>query len=513
MQSSNKTIAKNTIILYGRMFITMFVGLFTSRVVLKTLGIEDFGLYSVVSSVVTMCVFMNGALASSTSRFLTFEIGGGNFDKLHKTFCTTLSLHLIFSFVLLIILETIGLWLLSCKLNISESRQISVFWAYQAVVFTTVLSISQVPYTALVISHEKMKVFAYMSIYDVSAKLGVAYLLYFSSFDKLRTYATLLLVVQVSSMVFYRLYCVRNFKEARYVIMLEKSILKPILSFSGWSLVAAGSIMLLNQGLVLLFQRFFGPSVVAAQAIAFSVQGQVMAFAANFRMAVIPQIVKRHASGEKNNSKELLKQSTVFSFFLISLFGLPVLMNCTAILKIWLGQVPEYSDRFLQLVMLGTFFSIFDISFYTVLYTVGRLRENAMANLIGTGIVFPLILLYLYSGCSPIAVFFVLLCKEIVIGVIVKPFLVMRIDNNYTIYDLRDIFMPCIKVFGVGLFFAMLIQKVSPESTIAGCLKILLTLLSTLGVIYFIGLPVGIRSRFLQYIYTNLKMIFERKNS
>jgi len=321
---NNKTIAKNTIFLYFRMLITMLIALYTTRVVLQILGIDDYGLYAVVGGVVGILSFLNSALSASTSRFLTFELGTGNFEKLKRTFSTLLSLHIIITIAIVILAETAGLWFVYNKLVIPLERMNAALWVYQLSVLTAVVSMTQVPYNASIISHEKMKVFAYASIVEVSVKLGIVFLLQFGNMDKLILYAILLCLVQISMALFYRFYCISRFNETRYKFIIDMDIMKSVGGFSGWSLFAQASIALNAQGTNIITNMFFGPAVVAARAIAVQVDMAALQFISNFRTAVNPQIVKKYAAEDYIGSKKLLLNSAKFSFYLILLLGLPI---------------------------------------------------------------------------------------------------------------------------------------------------------------------------------------------
>lgn len=255
--SSNKTIVKNTAFLYFRMMLTMIISLYTSRVILQILGVDDFGIYQAVGGIVGFLSFINSALSTGSSRFLTFELGVGNLEKLKRVFSTTLTVHIVIALVIIIIAETVGLWFLYNKMIIPPERMNAAVYTFHISILTAVFTLTQVPYNASIIAHEKMSVFAYMSIVEVSAKLLIVYLLGIGSIDKLKLYATLLFVVQISLMIFYRYYCGKHFKETVYHLIFDRMIFKSIASFSGWSLFANSAIALNNQGILLLLNMFF----------------------------------------------------------------------------------------------------------------------------------------------------------------------------------------------------------------------------------------------------------------
>ena len=289
---SNKRIAKNTIFLYIRMIFILGVSLYTSRVVLDKLGVDDYGIYNAVAGVVAMLAFLNNTLSTGTSRFLTFDLGRGDASKLKQTFSTAFFTHLILALIVVAVLETIGLWFVENKLVIPPERMHAAKWVYQISILTTFIAITQVPYTSAIIAHENMKVYAYVGVFEAVAKLVIVYLLSISPMDKLVFYAILVAVVQLLVAFGYRVYCVRNYEESRISATFEKSTFKEMLSFSGLGLVANVSYILSSQGLVVLINMFFQPAIVAAQAVGNQISAAMMQFVNNFKTAINPQIIK-----------------------------------------------------------------------------------------------------------------------------------------------------------------------------------------------------------------------------
>lgn len=445
MESNNKRIAKNTALLYVRMMLIMFVTLFTSRVVLQVLGVSDFGTYQAVGGVVGLMSFINGALSTGSSRFLTFELGTGDSEKLKKTFSTVFTAHIALAVFVVLIGETVGLWFVYNKLVIPESRLDAALYTYHLSIITCFFTISQVPYNASIISHEKMNIYAYMSIIDVVLKLIFVYSLYISPWDKLVVYSTGLALITVGMMVFYRVYCIRHIQECRYKFILDKEILRNVLGYSGWNLFANTSLALTQQGTTILINMFFAPSVVAARAIANQVNGVANQFINNFRTAVNPQIVKRYAAQDYDGSKKLLLNSTKYSYYLMLVLALPIFMVAEQLLQLWLGQVPPYSVPFLQLIIVTSLFQVFDTSFYTALYAKGKIRENAMISPTLVFLCFPIIYIFFKLGFSPMSCAWVMLINYILLGLVVKPILIIKIVD-YNVKDILSVFIPCLKV-------------------------------------------------------------------
>ena len=445
MNSSNKTIAKNTVFLYFRMMITMIISLFTSRVILQVLGVDDYGIYQAVGGVVGFLCFVNNALSTGSSRFITFGLGEDNPQKLKNIFSTTLTAHVILAMVIIMFAETIGLWFLHNKLVIAPNRLETAKFVFHLSVVTTFFSLTQVPYGACIIAHEKMSVYAYFSIIEATLRLLVVYLLTIGEFDKLKLYAFLLCLIQIGLMLFYRIYCICHFEEAKFRLFVDTKLFKEIACFSGWSLFASLSRALNGQGILILLNMFFPPAVVAARAISLQVNSAVNSFVSNFQTAANPQIVKRYAAKDYEGSKRLLLQTTKFSFYLMFLFCLPICFGAKRLLMIWLKIVPEYTVIFLQLVIIQSLFCVFDTSFYRALYAKGRLKENALISPTLGFIQFPVIYLLFKFGFSPVALSWACLITYAMLGLIIKPILIIKIVD-YKWRDIFSVFIPCLKV-------------------------------------------------------------------
>ncbi len=325
-QENNKRIAKNTMFLYVRMFFIMAVSLYTSRVVLSTLGVDDFGIYNVVGGVVSMFGFLNGALAVCTQRYLNYELGRGDANRLQKVFITSLTIHALISIIVVILAETIGLWFLYNKMTIPDARMNAAFWVYQFSIITTVVLMMSVPYNAAIIAHEKMSAFAYISVLEVILRLAIVFLLQIGNFDRLIFYAFLMLVVQMSIRVIYGLYCNKHFCETKFRMLWDGTLFREMLGFSGWSIFGNLAGVASTQGLNILLNMFFNPIVNAARGISVQVQNALMQFSVNFQTAMNPQITKSYATGDYNYMHGLIYRSSKFTFFLLYLFSLPIIL-------------------------------------------------------------------------------------------------------------------------------------------------------------------------------------------
>lgn len=349
--SNNKKIAKNTILLYIRMLLTLVVSLYTSRVVLATLGVVDFGLYNVVGGVVVLFTVLNAAMGNASHRFITYALGKEDKFELENVVSATCQIHWIIAGIILILSETVGLWLLHYKMVIPESRYVAVEMVYQFSIIACIVSVTNVPYNAMIISHEKMGAFAVISIIDVLLKLLIVFLIQISTIDRLVMYAALLLFVGILDRVFYRCYCYRHFEEARNIKFQKVPQLHAMLSFAGWSLIGNLAHIGYTQGLNILLNVFFGPTINAARGIAVQVQSAVIGFVNNFQTAVNPQIVKSYAQGDYHRLHSLIITASKFSFYLLYCMVLPISIEIKIILSTWLKDVPDYTTLFTVLTL------------------------------------------------------------------------------------------------------------------------------------------------------------------
>ena len=353
---STRRIAKNAVMLYIRMFFTMIVGLYTSRVVLNTLGVEDYGTYGVVGGVVAMLGFLNASMSGATSRFLTFELGRGEKKRLADTFSSALIVHFGIALIVFVLAETVGLWFLTHKLVIPVGRMTAAHWVYQLSILSAMLGITQVPYNATIIAHEKMDVYAYVEILNVTLKLLIVYLLTIGNFDKLILYAVLVFAVSVLIMMVYRIYCIRHFSESHFHWTWDKSILKPLISFSGWNLYGNMGGVFQQQGTNFVINFFFGVAMNAAVSIGLTVANTVNQFASNVMIAFRPQIIKKFSVGDKEGMSALTILAIKIIMFIYCLVAIPVFIEVHNLLEIWLVDVPEHSAVFCRLFLISIFF-------------------------------------------------------------------------------------------------------------------------------------------------------------
>ena len=410
-----RRIAKNALMLYIRMFFTMVVGLYTSRVVLHTLGVEDYGTYGVVGGVVAMMGFLNAAMGGATSRFLTFELGRGDKKRLADTFSSALIVHVGIALVVLVLAETVGLWFMTHKLVIPEGRMTAAHWVYQLSIVSAMLGITQTPYNASIIAHEKMGVYAYVEILNVTLKLLIVYLLTIGNFDKLILYAILVFAVSVIIIMVYRIYCIRHFEETHFRWIWDKSILKPLLSFSGWNLYGNMGGLFQQQGTNFVINFFFGVVMNAAVSIGLTIANTVNQFASNVMLAFRPQIIKKYSVGDKQGMSDLTILAIKIIMFIYCLVAVPVFVEVHNLLEIWLVDVPDHSAVLCRLFLISIFFETIRYLLIIDIHASGNVKLVSFI----AGTVFILIpfvtYFFFYLGLSVEAAFVILIVANVIL--------------------------------------------------------------------------------------------------
>lgn len=485
--SNNKRIAKNTLLLYMRMLFMMAISLYTSRVVLNTLGVVDYGVYNVVGGVVAMFGFINGSMSSATQRYITFALGRGDMVRLRTVFSTALQIHFLIAFLIVVLGETVGLWFMYTQMQIPSDRMDAAFWVLQCSIVSTVVMIVSVPYNADIIAHEKMSAFAYISILEAVLKLAIVYALVISPFDKLIFYALLILAVQLLIRFCYNHYCNRHFQESKYSHVWDKKLFKEMTGFAGWSMFGNLAGVLFGQGLNMLLNVFFGPVVNAARAVAVQVQSAIQQFVGNFQMALNPQITKTYARGEMEDMHKLIFRSARFSFYLLFFLSLPVLFETDFILTVWLKTVPENTVIFLRIMICTSLIYTLANPMIIANQATGKVKKYQMVC--GTILLMILPVSYgcLKFGCPAYSVFIVHFCMEAVAQlarmIMLRPLIDIR---------LRDYFI-CVysRVFAVvvlAVIVPFLVYKSLDNTVIRFFTVCIACVLSVCSVVYTVGL-------------------------
>ncbi|WP_028904494.1 lipopolysaccharide biosynthesis protein [Prevotella sp. P6B4] len=508
MASDNKTIAKNTMALYFRMGITMLVGLFTSRVILQVLGVTDMGINATVGGVVAFAGFLNAALSNGTSRFLTVALGKGDKEELKSTFSTCFWVHFGLALILVLLVETVGLWFLYNKLIIPADRMDAAVWVFHLSVISMVATMTQVPYGACLIAHERMDMYAYTSLIDVFLKLMIVYALTLFDVDKLKLYSTLFFCTSMGMLLFYRWFCATRFEECRVDFKFDKRVFKPILVFSGWQLFANISISLNSNGILMLLNMFFSPAVVAARAISLQVNSYATQFMTNFRTAANPQIIKKYAAGDYEGSKHLLLESTKYCYYMMLMLSLPIYLLSYQLLYLWLGQVPEYCDIFLKLVVIQSLFQIFDTGLYTAIYADGNIKWNALTSPTIGFIAFPVVYVLFKFGASPIALSWVFIVVFVILGCIQKPLILIKICG-YTFRDFIPMYWSCLKVTIISTVIPVMydcwIRIQTDNQYLIFFSVVVISVLSVCASSWCFGIDASMREKVIQFVKNKIQ--------
>lgn len=488
IQSNNKRIAKNTFLLYIRTFFVTIISLYTSRVVLNTLGVEDFGIYNVVGGIVAMMAVLNTAITSSTQRYLAYELGREDTIKLRNVFCTCINIYAILSGLLLILAESVGLWFLNNQLVIPVERLTATNYVFQISVFTCINSLLFSPYNSMIIANERMDFISYVSIADAFMKLGIVYLLTVSPFDKLICYSSLLLIESLLYTSVCRILCLRKFSASRYVFYWNYSLFREILMYTGWNFLGAISVFIQTQGINILLNMFFNPVVNAARGIAYQVNNALMQFFNGFIVAVTPQITKSYAKKDWEEFFKLVMRSSKYSFFLILFCSLPVFLEAPFVIHLWLGQVPDYVVPFFRLIIIITAIDALSFSLTSVINANGNIKENQILVSMITLLNIPISYLFLKQGeYSPTIVYVISLCLSFAC-LLAKLYGVGRLMPFPFVRYFKEVILRILFVTVLSFGVSQYVQSLILPTFYHSFLIIMLTVVFSLLLILFVGI-------------------------
>lgn len=484
--ANNKRIAKNTLLLYFRMLFLMLVSLYTSRVILNALGVEDYGIYNVVGGVVTMFSMLSGSLSAAISRFLTFELGRGDYKKLHKIFSSSVTIQIAIVLVIMVLAETIGLWFLNEKMVIPSERLTAANWCYQFSIITFAISLISVPYNAAIIAHERMSAFAYISILEALGRLSVAWCILQSPIDRLIFYGGMVALVGFIIFLIYMVYCKRHFDECTYHLIYDHDLLKQMFGFAGWNFIGASSSVLRDQGGNIILNLFFGPTVNAARAIAVKINSVVNGFVSNFMMALNPQITKSYANGNHEYMFKLIFQGARLSYYILLILCLPIILNTHYILVSWLKLVPEHTVLFVQLTLLFAMSECLSYPLVTAMLATGNIRNYQivvgglqMLNL-------PVAYFCLYMGAIPESVVIV----AIILGqccLAARLFMLHKMIGLKIISYLKQVYFNVVIVTILSSIIPFVVTQYFSESIISLIVNSIIAFSCTILVEFYIG--------------------------
>ena len=488
LHTNSKRIATNSLYLYFRMLLLMVVSLFTTRVVLQSLGVQDYGIYNVVGGIIAMFGIIRGGLSDASQRFLTFEIGLGENGNPQRIFSGCIELHFVLGIIIVLLAEPIGLWFLYNKLQIPEQRLDAAFWVFQISVISAFIIFVSIPYNSLIIAHERMKAFAMITIIEAGLKLFIAYaILLIDNGDRLIVYAVLILFVQIINRFCYTIYSHRHFKESRFKFVFDLGFFRQIGGFAFWALFGNMAYVLVNHGLNLLLGTFFLPVVNAARGISVQVQGAVDRFVSGFQTAVNPQITKYYASGSLQEMKQLVFRSSKMSVFLLLLPIIPIWLEVDYLLSFWLTKVPAYTSGIIRCLLIVTLFNALSYPLSVAAKATGNIKLFESTVVATKLMVLPLSYVILRYGCSPIAVFVVYVIvylMSLVVNLLVSRKLFTLSLSSY----FKAVIGPIMVVLSVSVLCPILLFVLMPDSFFRFLLIVLLSLLITSFSIYYFGM-------------------------
>ena len=497
--ANNKRIAKNTLLLYFRMLFLMLISLYTSRVILNALGVEDYGIYNVVGGVVTMFSMLSGSLSAAISRFITFELGTGDKEKLKKVFSSSVTIQIGIATVVFVLAETVGLWFLNEKMVIPGERMTAANWCFQFSIMTFAVNLISVPYNAAIIAHEKMSAFAYISILEAIGKLSIAWLIVINPIDRLIFFAAIVAILAVIIRLVYGMYCRRYFEECTYHFVYDHDLLKRMFGFAGWNFIGASSAVLRSSGSDIILNLFFGPTVNAARGIAVKMDSVITQFVSNFMTALNPQITKSYASGDREYMFKLIFQGARYSYYILLLLAMPVLLNTHYILVVWLKLVPAHTALFVQLILIFGMSECISNPLVTAMLATGNIRNYQilvgglqMMNL-------PVAYLCLYLGAIPESVVIVaIIISQCCLAV--RLYMLRGMIGLKVRQYLKQVYFNVIAVTVIAAFFPVLMAYNMPESFV--------TLIATSAIsvvcVVLSELYVGSNSKERAFVYQKL---------
>lgn len=503
--SNNKRIAKNTIFLYIRMLLIMVVTLYTSRVVLATLGIEDFGIFNAVGGIVAMMGFLNSSMANAVQRFLSFEMGKQEVRNVRAIFNVSLHAHIGIAIIVFVIMEIGGIWFLNHKMNIPIDRMLAAHWVFQSTIIVAIISILQVPYNALIIAKEQMNIYAYVSIVEVLLKLGIVYLLVLAGSDKLISYSILTSIVSFIICITYVIYCKKKYKESELYFVKDTKSLRQLMGFASWNMLGEIAWIFTGQGVNILLNIFFGPVVNAARGVAYQVEGAVMKFVQSFQVAMNPQIIKTYAANFHEQTMSLVYMGTRFSYYLVLVLSTPLYFEIDYILSIWLEEVPPMTADFCRLILICGLVQTCSNLFATVAKAYGKIRNYQLVISFILMCNFPLSYLMLYLGFSPMSTVGVAILIQAV--VLFARLWLMKGMIKYSIRDfLSNVLLPLLLV----TFFSVIVPYVISHTMSSGLSRFLCNLIATELIMIAIIYTIGLRQNERQLVWKSIVKIKDK---
>ena len=484
---ANKRIAKNTMLLYVRMGVMMIISFFTARITLEALGVVDYGINNVVGGLVSMFSLISSSLSSSVSRFMTFGLGKGDKNELNTIFSTSVNIHIILSIIVVIAIETFGIWFLNNKMVIPVERLTAAHWVLQSSTVLFVVGLLSVPYNAAIIAHEKMEVYAYFTLFDAFSRLAIIFAIKYYGGDKLILLAIISIIPTLIKQFYYWNYSKKHFEECTYHAIWDKRVFKEMFGFAGWNFLGNSAYIFNTQGVNMLINMFYGVTLNAARGIATQIESIVNQFAGNFTVAMNPQITKSYAAGNLDHTYSLIKKGAIYSFCLMLIIVVPIIMEIDNILKLWLRNVPEHTATFTRLCLCGSLIMTLGNSLYTGIIASGKIRKYQIIITIAGAWVFPLTYLAFKLG-MPAESAYIIYNIVYFLLLIIRAYLAKGIINLNMRQYIQDVILKAIYIAAIVSIPPLSITFLFEESILRTFIAGPLVLLTTITIIYFIGL-------------------------
>lgn len=508
VHTKTKRIAKNTVLLYMRSLISLVISLYTSRLVLKGLGVDDYGVYGVVGSFVSMFTIVTGSLRSAISRFMNFAMGKGDKEEMRNTFALSLTIMVLLALIVVLLTETFGLWFLHNKMNIPPGREVAAFWCFQFSVLSTISGFLVISFSAAIVAHEKLGTFAYIDVGEVVLKFLIALLITFSlgNIDKLVLYAALLLAITLSKQMFSRIYAMRHFEECQIRWYWHKKKFIEMFTYAGWGFVGKTSETFAGQGVNMVVNVVFGTAVNAARSLAWTVIHAVQIFVNNFTMAIWPQVAQSYASGDHGYMKQLVFRGSKFSFFIMWMVFLPLILETEFVVGLWLGEYPDHTINFIRLALISNLISTFEIVLSMGIKASGKIHWMQICSSILDFLLFFACYIMLHHGFPPEWAY--------IIGIIITTMKVMVIWLLSSIQMgiptpeyIRSVVLPAFVVVAVSCCIPSILRFVMP----IGWLRFMIVLLVSLGAstfsILFLGCRPHERNMLIEMVFSKLRKV------
>lgn len=486
------------------MLFLMFITFFTSKVILENLGIVDYGIHNVVGGLASMFIFFRSSLANVTQRYLSIELGTNNIEGAHRVFCLHQTIYTVIAIIVIVVAETFGLWLIHNKLVIPNERMHAALWVYQFTIISLAITILSVVYDSVLIAHEDMKIYSYVGIVEGIAKLIISYIISITGFDKLILYSFLLFIVALGIRIFYSVFCKRKYIECTFHLRWSKNEVRDALSLVSWNTIGTAIWAINDQGINILLNLFFGPAINAARGISFQISNAINNFGTNFYTSIRPQLVKSYAAKDFEYLYKLFFSSSKLSVYLLWMFCLPVMLCIDLILKLWLREIPEYTNIFTIWILAYSMINILNNPIWALALAVGKLKSYILIGSFVFLLAFPLSYICLKAGCSPVSVFICMFFIRIV-----YIYIVIHILRHYIPISLKHYFNEVIRPMilvtmtsgGIALFVRIQIEM----SILTGILVCIVCWIAILGSIWFLGLQNSEKQKIRSFIYKKIQ--------